>query len=59
MAYVIIKMIEKKGIPMPVIMLDSHAEIWEFDDAKTATEMAHVLEANSHTNTKYHIKEIK
>jgi hypothetical protein len=58
MPYIIIKWIEKKDIPLPVIMLDSQNEVWEFEDDKAATEMAALLEANSHTNTKYQVKKI-
>lgn len=58
MPYIIIKWIDKKGVPLPVIMLDSQNEVWEFEDDKAATEMAELLESNSHTNTKYQVKEI-
>jgi hypothetical protein len=58
MSYVIVKWIEKKGTHLPVILLDSNAEIWEFENGAEATEMALRLETNSHTNTKYTVKEV-
>ena len=58
MSYVIVKWIEKKSVSLPVILLDSNAEIWEFETVDEATEMALRLETNSHTNTKYTVKKI-
>ena len=58
MCYIIIKEIEKKGVVLPVILLDSQEEVWEFKTKEEADTMAALLETNSHTNTKYKVKKI-
>lgn len=58
MCYIIIKTVEKDGIILPVIMLDSQAEVWEFETKEQADSMAAILQTNSHTNTRYYTKEI-
>jgi hypothetical protein len=57
--YVIIKHIKadsKKKVP--VILLDGHGEIWEFDSQKTAEEMRDIFELNSDSGHKYEVKKI-
>lgn len=58
--YVIIKHIKmqdnKKRVP--VILLDSQGEIWEFDSQKKAEEMKEIFELNSDSGHKYEVKKI-
>ena len=58
--YVIIKHIKmqenKKRVP--VILLDSQGEIWEFDSQKEAEEMREIFELNSDSGHKYEVKKI-
>jgi hypothetical protein len=59
MAYVIIKHVKKKDIELPVIMLDAHEEVWEFDKENQAIDMVEILNANSYSGSRYEVKEIK
>tara|TARA_R110000868_G_scaffold16222_1_gene73220 strand:- start:263 stop:517 length:255 start_codon:yes stop_codon:yes gene_type:complete len=59
MAYVIIKHVKKKGVELPVIMLDSHEEVWEFEKNTQALEIVNILNANSYSGSRYEVKEIK
>jgi hypothetical protein len=57
--YVIIKHIKadsKKKVP--VILLNSDSEIWEFDTIKEAEEMRDIFELNSDSGHKYEVKKI-
>jgi len=58
--YVIIKHIKmndnKKRVP--VIILNSESEIWEFDFQKGAEEMKEIFELNSDSGHKYEVKKI-
>jgi hypothetical protein len=57
--YVIIKHIKadsKKKVP--VILLNTQGEIWEFDSQKTAEEMKEIFELNSDSGHKYEVKKI-
>ena len=58
--YVIIKHIKmndnKKRVP--VIILNSESEIWEFDSQKGAEEMKEIFELNSDSGYKYEVKKI-
>lgn len=58
MCYIIIKEIEKDGVILPVIMLDSQGEVWEFEKQEEAHSMARILQNNSHTHTNYHVKKV-
>ena len=59
MMWVIIKHIEKKdGVKLPVILLNSDSEIWEFDTEKIAEEMREIFELNSDSGYKYEVKKI-
>jgi len=59
MAYIIIKHVKKKGVDLPVIMLDAHEEVWEFDRESQAVDIVDILNANSYSGSKYEVKEIK
>jgi hypothetical protein len=58
--YVILKHIklEENKKRVPVILLDGHGEIWEFDSQKTAEEMKEIFELNSDSGHKYEVKKI-
>jgi len=58
--YVIIKHVkmgdDKKRIP--VILLNTDTEIWEFDSIEEATKMKDIFETNSDSGHKYEVKKI-
>jgi len=58
--YVIIKhiKIQENKTRVPVILLDGHGEIWEFDTEKEAKKMREVFELNSDSGHKYEVKKI-
>lgn len=59
MVYVIVKHVKKKDVELPVIMLDAHEEVWEFDKLDQATNMVEILNANSYSGSRYEVKEIR
>jgi hypothetical protein len=57
--HVIIKMIpNENGVKMPVIVLNHHDEIWEFDAIDEAEKMAAIFEKNSDSGYDYIVKKI-
>ena len=57
--YVIVKHIKTENkTKVPVILLDSQGEIWEFDTEKEAEEMREIFELNSDSGHKYEVKKI-
>ena len=58
--YVILKHIklEENKKRVPVIILNSDSEIWEFDSQKSAEEMREIFELNSDSGHKYEVKKI-
>lgn len=58
--YVIIKHIKMQDnkTRVPVILLDSQGEIWEFDSQKSAEEMKDTFQNNSDSGHKYEVKKI-
>jgi len=57
--WVIIKYIKnKKGSVLPVIILDSHGEVLEFESQTEAIKMKEIFELNSDSGYKYDIKKI-
>ena len=59
MMWVIIKHIEnKEGVKLPVIILNSDSEIWEFDTEEQANYMKTIFETNSDSGYEYLIKKI-
>jgi len=59
MSYVIIKEIKSiSGQVLPVILLDTHADVMEFDTREEADEMAAVLNVNSDSGHTYRAKKI-
>jgi hypothetical protein len=56
--YIIIKYVKnEKGIEIPVIMVDSHSEIWEFNSIEEADKIANI-NINSDSGHKYMVKKI-
>jgi hypothetical protein len=57
--YVIVKLIpNQNGINMPVIVLNRHDEIWEFDTKSEAEKMALIFEINSDSGYVYTVKKM-
>ena len=58
--YVIIKQVKvnSKDIrkKLPVIMLDSQGEVWEFDNKDKAQEMVNIFNTNTDSGHKYEVK---
>lgn len=59
MAYTIIKyvtaIIDGVEHTLPVLMLDTNDEVWEFDTKEEAEHIANILEQNSTTGKKYKV----
>ena len=59
MAYCIVKLIKNvEGIELPVIMLDSDDEVWEFSNPDDAIKLAEILTKNSDSGYKYYVKKV-
>ena len=57
--YVIIKHVKTNDDRvLPVIMLDTQGEVWEFDNKDKAQEMANILNANTDSGHKYEVKKV-
>jgi hypothetical protein len=60
--YVIVKHVKMNLSPMsrkvPVIILNSDTEIWEFDTQEEAEKMKEIFETNSDSGHKYEVKKI-
>jgi hypothetical protein len=58
--YCIIKHIEniKTGKTLPVIILNSDTEVWEFDTKEEAERLCNIFQTNSDSNHKYEVKKI-
>jgi hypothetical protein len=57
--WVIVKIIKNlNGIELPVIILNSQNEIWEFDTIEEADKMRIVFETNSDSGHKYIVKKL-
>lgn len=58
--YVIVKHIKNKktGKVLPIILIDSQGEIWEFDTQKDADKMKDVFQNNSDSGHFYEVKKI-
>lgn len=48
----------ENGIKMPVIVLNHHHEIWEFDTLEEAEKMASIFEKNSDSGYEYSVRKI-
>ena len=59
MSYLIIKEIKSdNGKILPVVLLDSHADVMEFETQEEADKMAEVLNVNSDSGHTYRVKKI-
>ena len=59
MAYCIVKLMKNtNGIELPVILLDNHDEVWEFEDSDVAIKMAEILTKNSDSVYRYYVKKV-
>jgi hypothetical protein len=58
--YVIVKHIKQKktGNRLPVILIDSQAEILEFEEKKDAENLCNILNANTDSGHVYTVKEV-
>jgi hypothetical protein len=59
MSYLIIKEIKSdNGKVLPVVLLDSQADVMEFDNREEADKMSAVLNINSDSGHNYRVKKI-
>ena len=59
MSYLIIKEIKSdNGKVLPVVLLDSQADVMEFDNREEADKMAAILNINSDSGHTYRVKKI-
>jgi len=57
--YVIIKHVKTQNNRLlPVIMLDTQSEVWEFDNKDKAQEMTNILNTNTDSGHKYEVKKV-
>jgi hypothetical protein len=58
--YVIIKNVKNKktGKSLPVILLNTDIEVWEFETENEAETMKDIFQTNSDSGHKYHVKKI-
>lgn len=57
--FVIIKHVKNKsGVKVPVILINGHSEILEFDTLEEAESMRSLFEQNSDSGYKYEVKKI-
>lgn len=57
--YCIVKIIKNnEGVSLPVILLDSSDEVWEFSNEEEAKHIAEILEKNSDSGYNYFVKKV-
>jgi archaellum biogenesis ATPase FlaH len=57
--FVIVKFIKNnRGVEMPVIIIDTHNEVLEFDSFEEAEKMRDIMEKNSDSGHRYVVKKI-
>lgn len=57
--YVIVKHVKTSDERvLPVIMLDTQGEVWEFDNRDKAQEMVNIFNANTDSGHKYEVKKV-
>ena len=57
--YCIIKLVKTiDGKELPVIMLDTLDEVWEFESLEIAEKMASILERNSDSGHTYYVRKV-
>jgi hypothetical protein len=59
MSYVIIKEVKSmNGQVLPVILLDSHSDVMEFETEERADSMAEILNVNSDSGHIYRVRKV-
>jgi hypothetical protein len=57
--YVIVKHVKtKNNRKLPVIMLDTQGEVWEFDNKDKAQEMVNIFNKNTDSGHTYEVKKV-
>ena len=57
--YCIIKLMKNiNGIELPVVLLDTSEEVWEFDNVDEALKVAEILTKNSDSGYRYYVKKV-
>jgi hypothetical protein len=58
--YVIIKSVKNKktGKTLPVVLLNSNTEVWEFESENDAEKMKEIFQTNSDSGHVYMVKKI-
>jgi hypothetical protein len=57
--YIIVKHVKTQNNRLlPVIMLDTQSEVWEFDNKDKAQEMVNILNTNTDSGHKYEVKQV-
>lgn len=57
--YVIVKHVKiSEEKVLPVIMLDTQGEVWEFDNMSKAQEMSDIFNTNTDSGHKYEVKKV-
>lgn len=61
MPYIILKYIKTDitgSNKLPIVMLDTNDEVWEFKDKEEAQHIANILAQNSTTGKEYEVKKV-
>lgn len=61
MPYIILKYIKTDitgSNKLPIVMLDTNDEVWEFKDKEEAQHIADILAQNSTTGKEYEVKKV-
>lgn len=57
--FVIVKFVKNvRGVEMPVIIIDTHNEVLEFETYEEAEKLRDLMEANSDSGHRYEVKKI-
>ena len=57
--YVIVKHVKtKNNRELPVILLDTQGEVWEFDNKDKAQEMVNIFNKNTDSGHTYEVKKV-
>lgn len=57
--YIIVKLVKNSnGVEMPVVLIDDHSEVWEFESEKEADSIRTILEKNSDSGHRYIVKKV-
>lgn len=57
--FVIVKYIpNKNGVEMPVLIVDTHSEVLEFDTDKEAEEVRELFQSNTDSGYRYVVKKV-